>query len=236
MASSDDLRLPGELREGLVDHLRNLRASFRERGVGARMGFGQRPAIVVVDLFKGETDSSYALGSNLDSVVEQTRRILDAARAASVPIFFTVMGYDPDDPQGPWDLKQPGLRSLSDPTSGVTELDPRLGRLPTEKLFAKKYTSCFKGTDLYQMLVGQGVDTLIVTGCSTSHCINDTCRDAMSSFKVVVPEEAVGDRCELMHLAELMDLDMFAADVVLTGDVLVYLEGLPAAREAVTPA
>ncbi len=229
MASAKDLRMPGDLKEALLDHLRDLRTQFRARGVGGRVGFGQRPAIVVVDLFKGEMDPSYALGSNLDSVVEATCRLLDAARGASVPVFFTVMGYDPDDPQGPWDRKQPGLRALSDPNSEVTDLDPRLGRLPNEKVFAKKYTSCFKGTSFYQMLVGLGVDTLIVTGCSTSHCINDTCRDAMSSFRVVVPEDAVGDRCELMHLAELMDLDMFSADVVTTDETVEYLKGLAAA-------
>ena len=228
MAPAEDLKLPDSLREGLLEHLKDLREKFIARGVGGRMGFGQRPAVVVVDLFRGELDPGYALGSNLDSVVEATRRLLDAARGASVPIFFTVMGYEPDDPPGPWDRKQPGVRAFSDPASGVTDLDPRLGRLPNEKVFAKKYTSCFKGTGFYQMLVGLGVDTLIVTGCSTSHCINDTCRDAMSSFRVIVPEEAVGDRCELMHLAELMDLDMFCADVVTVDETVKYLQGLAA--------
>ena len=226
MAPAEDLKLPADLKKALVDHLNDLKERFSARGVGGRMGFGRRPAIVVVDLFKGEMDPAYALGSNLDSVVEATRRLLDAARGSSVPIFFTVMGYEPDDPRGPWDSKQPGLRAFSDPSSGVTDLDPRLGRLPNEKVFAKKYTSCFKGTSFYQMLVGLAVDTLIVTGCSTSHCINDTCRDAMSSFRVAVPEEAVGDRCELMHLAELMDLDMFCADVVTTDETVEYLQGL----------
>src|SRR2546426_582288 len=82
-----------------------------------------------------------------------------------------------------------GTRSALAANSEPIELAPRLGRRPTEKLIVKKYASCFKGTDLADILASLGVDTLIVTGCSTLHCVYATCVDAASSFHVIVPEE-----------------------------------------------
>ena len=160
--------------------------------------------------------------------------MLDAARSASVPIIFTVIEYDPDDSRGPWELKHSRMHGALPSGSEATELDPWLGHLPNEKLLVKKYTSCFRGTNLYQILAGLEVDTLIVTGCSTSHCVNDTCRDdtcrdGMSSFRMIVAEEAVGGPCEILHLAELLDLDAFAADVLSTEEVVAYLNRLPVA-------
>ena len=230
MSGLENLRMPDDLREGVKAHLRELKKEFLARGWGARMGFGKSPAVIVVDLAKGWTRTGFQQGSDLDSVVESTRQVLDAARRASVPIIFTVVAYDPDDPQGPWELKHPRIQGALPSGSEATELDPKLGRLPNEKLLVKKYTSCFQGTNLYQILAGLEVDTLIVTGCSTSHCVNDTCRDGMSSFRMIVAEEAVGDRCEILHLAELLDLDAFAADVLPTEKVVAYLNKLPAAQ------
>jgi len=72
----------------------------------------------------------------------------------------------------------------------------------------------------------QGVDTLIVTGCSTSHCVYATCRDAVESFHLIVPREAVGDRCELMHEVNLLDIDLALGDVLPTTEVVAYLQSL----------
>ena len=76
------------------------------------------------------------------------------------------------------------------------DLDPRLARRPTEKLIKKRYASTFKGTNFHELLASLCVDTLIVTGVSTSHCVYATCRDAIDSVRVIVPREAVGERCE----------------------------------------
>ena len=81
------------------------------------------------------------------------------------------------------------------------------------------------------MLLGLRVDTLIVTGCSTSHCVYDTCRDAVSSFRVIVPEEAVGERCELFHLVELLDIDLGLADVTPVAEVMAYLRRVGSPRK-----
>jgi nicotinamidase-related amidase len=70
------------------------------------------------------------------------------------------------------------------------------------------------------MLTGLGIDTLVVTGVSTSHCVYATCRDATDSFRVIVPREAVGERCELMHEVFLLDIDIDLADVTPLGEVI----------------
>ena len=75
------------------------------------------------------------------------------------------------------------------------------------------------------MLTMLHIDTLIVTGVSTSHCVYATCRDATDCFRVIVPREAVGERCELMHEVFLLDIDIDLADVTPAADVVRYLEG-----------
>ncbi|HVG95328.1 MAG TPA: isochorismatase family protein [Chloroflexota bacterium] len=224
MAGSADLRLPDELRTALHEHLATLRQGYDRRGWGRPSGYGARPAVIVIDLAMGWTDARYSLGTDLDSVVESTARVLDAARAAGVPVFFTTMTTGgPDDPPTPAQSKHDASMIDTQPGSPAVELDPRLRRRPNEKLIVKKYASSFKGTDLMEMLATVGADTVIVTGCSTSHCVYATCRDACSGFHVVVPREAVGERCELLHEVALFDINLDIGDVVPTADVLAYL-------------
>jgi maleamate amidohydrolase len=218
---SSDLRLPDELREPLLRHLAELKDKYLQRGWGTRVGFGQRPALIVIDLARYWTEPEHQIGTNLDSVVQATCRVLEAARLAKIPIFFTSLAYDPADPPSPQNTKlQMNLKPGDEP---LLELDIRLGRLPTEKLIRKRYASCFKGTNLHEMLTSLGVDTLIVTGASTSHCVYATCRDATDSFRVIVPKEAVGERCELMHEVNLLDIDIDLGDVAPVDDVIKLL-------------
>lgn len=218
------LRLPPDLRPAIQAHLESLRQGFIARGWGGRMGFGERPALIVIDLAKAWMDkNSPGIGTDLESVVEETCQLLHAAREAEIPIFFTTVAFSEDDPVAPNRLKHT-RNEHGAPGSEGTELDPRLRRRPSEKLIVKKYASCFQGTDLHEMLTGLRVDTLIVTGCSTSHCVYATCRDASASFRVIVPEEAVGDRCELSHLVYLLDIDMGLGDTMPAREVLTYLQ------------
>ncbi|MCA9071793.1 MAG: isochorismatase family protein [Planctomycetaceae bacterium] len=219
---STDLQLPDELREPLFQHLDNLRQNYLKRGWGHRVGFGQRPALIVIDLARYWLESQNQIGSNLDSVVEASCSVLAAARNAEIPIFFTSFAYDPADPPSPQNRKlqmqlKPGDESLFD-------LDPRLERRPNEKILRKRYASAFKGTNLHEMLTSLHVDTLIVTGVSTSHCVYATCRDATDSFRVIVPEEAVGERCEILHAVNLLDIDIDLGDVTPLSEVVQFLE------------
>ena len=221
---SEDLRLPEGLRDPLLAHLEDLRHRYLHRGWGYRVGFGRRPALIVIDLARYWLDTGFHIGSRLDSVLEATCRVLAAARQVGLPIFFTTLAYDPADPPSPQNRKLE-LR-IPEGAEDPFELDPRLERRPTEKLLRKRYASCFKGTNLHEMLTSLGIDTLIVTGISTSHCVYATCRDATDSFHVIVPREAVGERCELMHEVNLLDIDIDLGDVMPVEEVIKTLAGL----------
>lgn len=219
-----DLQLPDELREPLKQHLADLKQRYVARNWAGRIGFGERPALLVIDLALFWTRPDTQMGSSVDSVVEATCRILKPARAAKIPVFFSSYDYDPATPPSPHDRKLqlqvgPGDEHLFD-------LDPRLERRPHEKLFRKNYASCFKGTNLHEMLTSLRVDTLIVTGLSTSHCVYASCRDATDTLHVIVPENAVGERCEIMHLVNLLDIDIDLGDVMPDDEVIAYLNGL----------
>ena len=229
MFGSSDLQLPDELREPLKRHLRDLHQKYIERDWAGRVGFGERPAVIVIDLAHYWTRTDTLIGSNLDSVIAATCEVLASARAAAIPVFFTSFAWDPADPPSPQNRKlnmniRPGDESKF-------ELDARLERRPTEKLIRKRYASAFKGTNLHEMLTSLCVDTLIVTGVSTSHCVYATCRDATDSFRVIVPREAVGERCEIMHEVNLLDIDIDLGDVMPACDVIRKIQDIADARQ-----
>jgi maleamate amidohydrolase len=218
-----DLRLPDELREPLRDHLEGLRARYAERSWARRVGFGGRPALLVIDLALFWTRPDSQMGSDLDSVVGATTALLDAARGADIPIFFTTLDFNPGDSGD----SVHGKVALQVPNGeDVFKIDPRLGRRPSEPIIRKRSASGFKDTDLDDKLSALGVDTVIVTGVSTSHCVAATCRDATSRYRVILPREAVGDRCEIMHLVYLLDIDIDIGDVMPSADVIAWMNGM----------
>ena len=201
---------------------------FAERGFGQRIGFGQNPALVVIDLLKGFTDPSMPLGANFDNEMLETKRVLSAAREAGIPIFYTAVAYEEQDLKdaGVWARKQKGTATLVAGTPAV-ELDPRLERREDEPIIVKKYASAFFGTDLIARLNSRHVDTLVITGCTTSGCVRATAVDAVQNGIVpVVVREAVGDRAEAPHRQSLFDLEQKYADVVSVDEVLAYLSDL----------
>ncbi|MEC7564449.1 MAG: isochorismatase family protein [Planctomycetota bacterium] len=222
---SEDLQMSESLRIELRRHLADLKEKYLQRGWGTRMGWGTRPAVIVIDLANYWLRNSVATGSTLDSVVEATVSVLDAARRAGCPILFTTLDWDPAFPETPqnrklkWDVSDDGEGDLF-------ELDDRLNRQPDEMIIRKRFASAFKGTALSEILASLDIDTLVVCGVSTSHCVYATCRDAVDSMRVIVPEEAVGERCEVMHTVNLLDMDIDIADVTPLEEVLAQLAAL----------
>ena len=219
-----DLQLPDNLRASLKAHLTYLHEQYMSMGWAQRVGFGRKPALIVIDLARFWTEPQHQMGACIDTVVEAACQILAIARTVSIPIFFTTTDFDAADPPNPHDRKLP--RTVPPGGEAVFDLDPRLDHRPSEKIVRKKYASAFKGTSLHEMLTALGTDTLIVTGVSTSHCIYATCRDATDSFRVIVPAEAVGERCEIMHAVNLLDIDIDLGDVMPADDVIKHLQGI----------
>jgi maleamate amidohydrolase len=203
----------------------DMERTLKERGFGATIGFGRRPALLVIDLIKAFTDSTRPLGADLDAQIEATNRLIEAARAGAAPIIFSTVSYDDPDLKdaGVWALKIKGTATLIE-RDGGPELDPRLDVRGGDSLLVKKYASCFFGTDLVPRLVTAGVDTLILAGCTTSGCVRASAVDAIQNgFRPVVVPEAVGDRSGSAHTQSLSDLAMKYADVVPLADVVEYL-------------
>lgn len=201
---------------------------FRARGFGQRIGFGRRPALMVIDLTKGFTDPSRALGAPLESQIAAANELLKEAHAMQLPVCFTSVRYDNPDMSdaGLWALKQAGSASLLASGDGH-ELDPRLARQANDWFIYKKYASCFFGTDLTTRLINAGVDTLLITGTSTSGCVRATAVDACQlGFRPMIVKEGVGDRSASAHEQSLFDLDAKYADVVSLKDCLGYLASL----------
>ena len=195
---------------------------YRARGFANHMGFGKHPALVVVDLTNGFTNPSLPLGAPADEAIEQVNLLIDAARVASIPIYFSTISYDGPEfsDAGVWLLKIRGLASLRANTSAV-EVDSRIKRAPDDSVIAKRYASCFFGTDLNSRLRWQGVDTVVVTGCSTSGCVRATAVDAcQNGFRTIVAREAVTDRSEAAHRQSLIDIEAKYGDVLSVSDVV----------------
>jgi nicotinamidase-related amidase len=200
---------------------------YRTKGLAGRVGFGRIPAVVVVDFIVGFTDLESPLASELGPELESTLTLLGAARSRAVPIYFTSTVYQPDlADAGLFARKVPSLHILTRDSRWI-EVDPRLGRQPSEPVIEKRYASAFFGTHLASMLTAGGIDTLIVTGCTTSGCVRATVVDALQhGFRAIVPRQCVGDRAAGQHEANLVDIDGKYGDVVDLHSVIVYLQGL----------
>jgi nicotinamidase-related amidase len=198
---------------------------FRQRGFGLKIGFGQRPALLVIDMLKAFTNPQMMLGADLDRQIEAIGPLLDVAHERGIPVIFSTVMYSDADLKdaGIWALKQKGVITLRSDTDGV-QVDPRLDFRKTDSLLVKKYASCFFGTDLVARLVSQSVDTLIITGCTTSGCVRASAVDAVQTgFRPMVVREAVGDRSVAAHEQSLFDLNAKYADVVSLEETLQYL-------------
>lgn len=193
------------------------------------MGFGRAPAIIVVDFIKAYTQPDsplYALG--VVEAVKATVPLLKVAREKEVPIIYTRVIYHPSGADGGLFVKKvPALRKMIE-GEPLAEIVPELPPDPDDVILIKQYASSFFGTSLATMLTARGIDTLIITGCSTSGCVRATALDAMQyGFRPIVPRECVGDRHEGPHEANLFDINAKYGDVVSRDDVIDRLRSLP---------
>jgi maleamate amidohydrolase len=201
-------------------------------GFGGRGGFGRRPALVVVDMTLGFTDPESPLACDLEGPISEIQKLLRAARRAEIPIVFTTVAYRESDKltAAAFIDKVPALLTLQAGTRWA-EIGPRIAPEETEPVLNKLFASGFFGTGLSSLLTAAGIDTLIITGASTSGCVRATAVDALQyGFRPVVPSETVGDRNPDAHKANLYDIDAKYGDVVPDRETLDYLEEVAAAH------
>lgn len=201
-------------------------------GFHGRAGFGERPALLVVDVNVGFTDPESPLVCDLDHVVEAIRVLLSDSRRAGIPVVYTTVAYDEDGRRAAAAFidKVPALLTLEAGSRWVG-IDPRIAPLPGEPVLTKLFASAFFGTPLASLLKAGGCDSVIVTGASTSGCVRATVVDALQhGYRPLVPREAVGDRNPAAHEANLYDIDAKYGDVVSLAETLERLEALAGAH------
>jgi maleamate amidohydrolase len=198
-------------------------------GFAGQLGFGDRAALLVVDFINGYLTPGSPLyaAPGVPAAVEATRPVLEAARAAGVPVIYTRVSYAPDGSDGGMFVRKvPALLEVTE-ESPLSQIADQIAPLADEPVITKKFASAFFDTPLATILRDHGVDTIILVGCSTSGCIRATAVDGMQhGFRVVVPRECVGDRRPEPHEANLFDIQAKYGDVVNREDVLRYLASI----------
>ena len=183
-------------------------------------GIGDLPALIVVDVVKGFTDPTCPLGSEADEVVAANVALMDAFHKADLPVVLTTVVYRSDNEATVFRARVPALNLLT-PDSDWVRFDPRLPIAATDLQLEKRHASSFHGTDLDNWLKARNVDSVVVTGLTTSGCVRATAVDGLqNNYKVLVPREACGDRDAEAHEANLYDMNAKYADVVSLETVL----------------
>ena len=201
---------------------------YRDRGFMRRVGYGERPALINIDLANAWTrpDNPFTC-EGMDVIIPGVQRLLAAARRKTIPAVFTTTAYavtdGPSTDMGLWHHKIP-VEVLKLGTDAVA-IDERIAPEPQEHVIVKKFASAFHGTYLADFLRAAGVDTVIVTGVTMAGCVRHTVEDAIGlGFRPIVVRECVGDRVAGAIEWNLFDIDAKFGDVEVLEDVLDYLE------------
>lgn len=222
------------------------KAVFEAAGYGARAGFGERPALLIVDAsinFTGERPRPIlemikiwhnACGEEGWVAIGHIKRLLHACRARGVPVIYTTGERRPDGSDlGGWGLKNKRfLEDFSKEEQG-NSIVPDIAPAPQELVIRKQKPSAFFGTPLLSYLIERKIDTLLVTGVSTSGCVRATVVDGFSyNYRVAVVEEGCYDRSQASHAVNLCDMNAKYADVVSVDAAIAYVDKLPAIHAA----
>lgn len=198
-----------------------------QRAYNTRVGFGARPALILIDFCQGYFEPDCDLYADVDAALESALRVRAAARAAGVPVILTNVVYHPSAIDGGrFFEKAAPLRNFLQ-GSPMGAFGPGLEPFDDELVVSKQYPSAFFGTSLASTLTALGVDSVLLTGLTTSGCVRASCVDAMShGFRTAVVADACGDRHSAPHEANLFDMNAKYADVVSEADALAFLAGL----------
>jgi len=214
--------------------------AYRAAGFGRSSGVGKRPALLIIDVqyrtvgterkpfWEAIKEFPTSCGDVGWGAVDNIQPLLAAFRAAGHPVLYPHVGRKMAYDGGRLAEKIPGIMNISEKGyEFVAEIAPQEGDI----LLPKKHPSAFFGTALVSHLVDLQIDTLFVTGCTTSGCVRGTVVDGFAyNFRIVVPEECVYDRSAVSHAVNLFDMASKYADVMPLAEALTLIEGNPPKR------
>jgi N-carbamoylsarcosine amidase len=216
-----------QLRQALSEAFAANADLYRNRGFQRRIGYGVRPALLVIDLANAWTrDGNPFTCEGMDEIILGTQRLLESFRARRLPVVYTTTAFDvvdgPATDMGVWGRKVP-LDVLRTGSSEAA-IDDRITPQPGEHVLVKKRASAFHGTHLSGLLKAANVDTVIIVGVTACCCVRNTTEDAVADgFRPIVVRECVGDRIIGAVEWNLFDIDAKFGDVEPLEDVLRYL-------------
>lgn len=187
-------------------------AMYKAKGVGQPLGFGRRVAVLVIDFQQVYTRTWRA--KSLEPV-ELTAKLIEAARAQRLPVYYTYQGYDPEHVDG-------GIFGMKAPTlleflrgSWACEIDPLITPKSDDLVMEKTVPSAFFKSELADRLASLDIDTVVICGCSLSGCVRASVVDGMSyGYRMIVPEACVSDASEPSLRTSLMEINTKYGDVV----------------------
>ncbi len=191
------------------------------------LGFGKTPALILIDFVEAYFNEDCPLYAGVEDALASALRVREAARAAELPVFYTNVVYEPGGADGGVFFRKVPALTAFEKGNPMGNWPAGLEPAPGEFVISKQYPSAFFGTSLAATLTANGIDTLIITGLTTSGCIRATCIDTVShGFVPVVVADACGDRHAGPHEANLFDMNAKYADVIDEASALVHLESL----------
>ena len=204
-----------------------LESDYERAGFAGHLPFGRRPALLVVDVVQAYLEPTSALyAPPFEEALASNVRLVAAARDAAVPVIFTSVAYRANGIDGGLFFRKVAALKAFLPDSPLAAFPPTLQPRADEAVVVKQYASAFFGTSLAAMLTASGIDTLLITGFSTSGCVRASTLDAMQNgFVPYVVREACGDRDARPHEANLFDLQAKYAEVVSEARAIELMQG-----------
>ena len=198
-----------------------------KRAFGKRIGFGKKPALILIDFVEAYFDKDCALYAGVEDALASALRLQKVARETNTPVIYTNVVYRPGGADGGRFYQKSMVLHNFVQGSPMGNWPKGLEVAADEMVISKQYPSAFFGTSLASTLTAMGIDTLIHTGLSTSGCVRATCVDSCShGFIPIIVRDACGDRHEAPHESNLFDMDAKYGDVVSEAEAITYMQSL----------
>ena len=202
----------------------DLGSDYSAAGFGGTLEPGARPVLLLIDFARAYLDPASPLYAGVEDVRASAARLRTAARAAGVPVIFTRVEYSADGHEGGVFYKKVAALKAFVTGNPMGDFTPELEPLPGDDVITKHFPSAFFGTDLAASLHARNIDTILITGLSTSGCVRASAVDAIChGFVPLVVVDAVGDRDAKVQAANLFDLGAKTAELVSEAQALAYL-------------